>query len=138
MIVKNLPTGGIGTYNFDALFVCNGHNSVPSVPIFPGADKFNGQQIHSHFYRRAENFKGKKVLIIGAGPTGIDLSLAISKEAETLIFSHHTHNHQILSGNVIKKNRVKRFTENRVIFEDDSEEEITNVIYCTGAIFWME
>lgn len=72
VIVKNLPTDKLETYHFDAIFVCNGHNSVPLMPKFEGADKFNGKQIHSHFYRRAEEFKGKTVLIIGSGPTGID------------------------------------------------------------------
>ncbi len=130
---KNLPTASVETYNFDAIFVCNGHNSVPLVPTFEGADEFKGKQIHSHFFRRADEFKGKKVLIIGAGPTGIDLTLSISNVAKKLLFSHHTHSQQAVPENVHKKARVKRFTENGVIFEDgDSEEEITDVIYCTG------
>lgn len=133
-MVKNLQASQDETYNFDAIFVCNGHNSVPLVPQFDGSDIFQGKQIHSHFYRRAEEFKGKKVLIIGSGPTGIDLTLAISKEAQKLIFSHHTHSHQAVPENVVKKSRVKKFTKDSVIFDDDSKEEITDVVYCTGQL----
>lgn len=48
------------TYIFDAVLICNGHYHTPSIPKMPGAELFEGKQIHSHDYREAEPFVGKK------------------------------------------------------------------------------
>lgn len=68
VIVKRLSDGKLQTYNFDVVLVSNGHFSTPSLPHFPGRKTFKGRQIHSHDYRRPETYKGKKVLVVGAGP----------------------------------------------------------------------
>lgn len=57
--MKDLPSNRIEVLRFDAIFVCNGHNSVPCTPKFNGIDQFEGKQIHSHDYRRASAFKGR-------------------------------------------------------------------------------
>lgn len=56
--VKDLPTNTVQTQIFDAIFVCNGHNSVPFTPDIQGINEFQGHVIHSHDYRRADSFKG--------------------------------------------------------------------------------
>ncbi|XP_031621424.1 flavin-containing monooxygenase FMO GS-OX5-like [Contarinia nasturtii] len=136
--VKNLPTNNIETYVFDAVFVCNGHNCVPSQPHFEGLNEFQGHHMHSHNYRRAEAFKDKTVVIIGAGPSGIDLCNAISKCAKTVVFSHHTHNpNHVYPSNVVRKGSVQRFTKNGAVFADGSEIDITDIVFCTGYEFTM-
>lgn len=55
---------------FDAIFICNGHYTVPYVPHFDGLDQFMGRKIHSHEYRRPEQLENETVLVIGAGPSG--------------------------------------------------------------------
>lgn len=73
------------------------------------------------------------MLIIGGGPSGIDLAHSLSETAKKVIFSHHTHfEHHTYRPNVVKKGDIKRFTRTKVIFEDNSEEAITDVLYCTG------
>lgn len=47
-----------------------------------GQDLFGGTIEHSHNFRNPEKFKGKRVLVIGAGPSGLDLTLHISSVAE--------------------------------------------------------
>ena len=64
MTVKDLLSDHFKTEIFDALMVCNGHYSVPFIPHFDGIEKFQGQQMHSHDYRKADQFKGKKCSII--------------------------------------------------------------------------
>lgn len=77
----------------------------------------------------------KTVLIIGAGPSGVDLSRLISQAAKSVIFSHHSHNFShVYPENVIRKGSVKKFTRNGVVFADDSADEITDVVYCTGIV----
>jgi cation diffusion facilitator CzcD-associated flavoprotein CzcO len=55
---------------FDALIVSNGHHWNPRYPDYPG--KFDGEFIHSHYFKNNKAFEGKKVLVIGAGNSGCD------------------------------------------------------------------
>lgn len=75
----------------------------------------------------------KIVLVIGGGPSAIDLCHAISKWAKTVVFSHHTHNlEHVYESNVIRKGSIQRFTKNGVLFIDGSEIDITDIVFCTG------
>lgn len=67
---------------FDAVMICNGHYNDPIVPKLKGQENFKGRIEHSRNYRSPEQFQGKRVLIIGAGPSGLDLTLQISAVAE--------------------------------------------------------
>lgn len=78
-------------------------------------------------------FTDKSVLIIGAGPSGIDLVYSISEFAKAVIFSHHSHNSiYTFPSNVIRMGSVRKFTKNGVTFTDGSEVKINVVIFCTG------
>lgn len=50
---------------FMHLVVCNGHHWKPRYPEYPG--DFTGEFIHSHHFKKAATFAGKKVLVIGGG-----------------------------------------------------------------------
>lgn len=62
--------------------ICNGHYNDPYSPTVEGQEKFEGDIAHSHTYRNAEPYTGKRVLLVGAGPSGLDLALQISKVAK--------------------------------------------------------
>ena len=73
--VSTLSTGEVRHY--DALFVCNGHHWDPRwpEPRFPG--KFDGIELHSHDYIDPfdpVDMRGKKVIVVGIGNSGIDIS----------------------------------------------------------------
>lgn len=69
--VRDLQNDVVVTESFDAIMVCNGHYFEPRIPEIPGRDVFSGKQIHSHDYRVPEIFDGKTVVVLGAGPSGI-------------------------------------------------------------------
>jgi thioredoxin reductase len=71
---------------FDAVLVCNGHYSEPRVPQFPGFNIFPGQQIHSHNYRRPEEFTGKKVVLVGAAFSGMDIAQEICDNGAAAVY----------------------------------------------------
>ena len=48
----------------------------------PGIEKFKGRQIHSHIYRSPEDFQGERVVLLGGGVSGIDISLEVSRNAK--------------------------------------------------------
>ena len=58
---------------FAGLLIANGTLSEPNMPKFKGS--FAGELIHSSDYRDPEIFKGKRVLIIGAGNSGCDIAV---------------------------------------------------------------
>eukprot|EP01012_Entosiphon_sulcatum_P028796 TRINITY_DN3493_c0_g1_i1.p1 TRINITY_DN3493_c0_g1~~TRINITY_DN3493_c0_g1_i1.p1 ORF type:complete len:551 (+),score=85.21 TRINITY_DN3493_c0_g1_i1:28-1653(+) len=79
---QDLTSGASHTEVFDAVMVCSGHHSQPRVPPFPGQDVFEGIQMHSHNYKHSEPFHGKRVVVIGLGNSGSDLTAEVSKVAE--------------------------------------------------------
>eukprot|EP01038_Epipyxis_sp_PR26KG_P007866 gene7866-10675_t len=70
------------TLAFDGVCICSGTNTFTSLPEFPGQDKFKGEIIHSEKYRTPEVFKGKRVLIVGSGESGSDITNEISMHAD--------------------------------------------------------
>ena len=83
-----LSTGETKTYQW--LFVANGHHWDARTPEYPG--EFNGYQVHSHHYRdpfEPYDFRGKRVLVVGAGNSAMDISSELSQRpiAERLFIS---------------------------------------------------
>lgn len=76
--------GDSGTDRFSDVIVCNGHHwdkRWPE-PAFPGADVFEGEQMHAHDYRTPEIFEGKRVLVLGIGNSATDIAVESSRHAE--------------------------------------------------------
>ncbi|KFO94620.1 Dimethylaniline monooxygenase [N-oxide-forming] 4, partial [Buceros rhinoceros silvestris] len=75
---------------FDAVMVCTGHYQEPYLPLasFPGIDTcFKGQYLHSREYKDVEAFRGKRILVVGLGNTGGDLSVELSRVAAKVFLS---------------------------------------------------
>jgi len=64
---------------FDYLLVANGHHSVPRHPDLAG--EFSGEYLHAHAYKTNEAFADKRVLVVGAGNSGCDCAVEISRVA---------------------------------------------------------
>lgn len=62
---------------FDALLVANGHHWDPQMPVYPG--EFNGLQLHSHQYKKAQPFKDKRVLVVGGGNSACDIAVETAR-----------------------------------------------------------
>jgi glycine/D-amino acid oxidase-like deaminating enzyme len=54
--------------------LASGFNSEPVLPAWPGADAFAGELLHSSAYANPEPFRGKDVLVVGAGNTGAEIA----------------------------------------------------------------
>ncbi|XP_061391053.1 senecionine N-oxygenase-like [Musca vetustissima] len=134
VVVKNLKTGSVDFEMFDYVMICNGHYHTPLYPTIKGLETYQGQQIHSHDYKNAERFRDQSVLIIGAGPSGMDLCHEISKVAERVTLSHHmpeTPKTQFRP-NVNQKPDVAYTKGSTVVFTNGEEEKYTIIFYCTG------
>ena len=60
---------------------------MPEVPSIPGIEKFKGRQLHSHSYRDPEELANQRVVLLGGGVSGIDISLEVSKHAKDVSFN---------------------------------------------------
>ncbi len=75
--VSTEKNGVLEHKDFDALVVCNGHHWKPRLPEYAG--EFSGQFLHSHAFKRAEPFRGQRVLVIGGGNSACDIAVETSR-----------------------------------------------------------
>lgn len=66
--------------SFTHLVVCNGHHWKPRFPEYPG--EFSGEFIHSHNFKKAAPFAGKRVLVIGGGNSACDVAVETSRVSQ--------------------------------------------------------
>jgi len=70
---------------YGGLCAATGVNWHASLPEFPGT--WSGESYHSSRYRSAEEFRGKRVLIVGAGNSGCDIACDAALSAERAFIS---------------------------------------------------
>ncbi|WP_052366739.1 flavin-containing monooxygenase [Paraoerskovia marina] len=78
---------GETTERYDAVVVANGHNAHPRLPDpgYPG--RFDGDQMHAHHYRSPAQLRGRRVLVVGAGNSAMDIAVDASYAAEQTVLS---------------------------------------------------
>lgn len=86
---RHRDSGEICVRSYSAVLVANGHHWDPKLPTppFQGADSFEGEQIHSHYYRTPEQYTDKRVLVIGIGNSACDVATDCSDVAERTIIA---------------------------------------------------
>ena len=57
------------------LVAASGIYANPTVPAYPGQETYTGTLLHSREYRSATPFKGRRVLVIGAGNSGAEIAV---------------------------------------------------------------
>uniref|UniRef100_A0A8C2H0T4 Flavin-containing monooxygenase n=1 Tax=Cyprinus carpio TaxID=7962 RepID=A0A8C2H0T4_CYPCA len=74
---------------FDAVMVCTGHHCHPHLPLqdFPGINTFKGKFFHSRDYKNPEEWRGKRVVVIGIGNSGGDIAVELSRMAKQVYLS---------------------------------------------------
>lgn len=80
---------GRRTERYRAVLVANGHHWQPRwpEPPFPGAEEFEGEQMHVHHYREPDVLVGKRVLVLGVGNSAVDVAVESSRIAEKTFLS---------------------------------------------------
>jgi cation diffusion facilitator CzcD-associated flavoprotein CzcO len=137
--------GGKPTKNeYDAIVVANGHYSVPFIPWVPGIQAFRAAYpsiiTHSKNYRSPRNFKGKKVIVVGSGASGLDIGNQISLVCEKPLLNSVRSSEPLKLGSENKEEVspiVEYLIEDRSVrFEDGRiEKDIDAIVYCTGYLY---
>ncbi len=55
--------------------VASGYNAVPKRPTWPGSESFAGSIVHSSEYKTGAAYRGKRVLVVGAGNSGAEIAV---------------------------------------------------------------
>ncbi|KAG8545713.1 hypothetical protein GDO81_020447 [Engystomops pustulosus] len=118
---------------FDAVMVCVGHYSHPYIPDIEGMKNFQGQVLHSHFYRFPEVFSSRSVVLLGSGPSGVDIAMELSAHAKHVILSNRGPPlNWSPPENVSVAPPIVRAAHNELIFENGTKVEADTLIFCTG------
>ncbi|BFZ59951.1 monooxygenase [Saitoella coloradoensis] len=67
---------------FDAVCVATGHFEVPTIPLVKGISTFPKPITHAKSFRTPHQFTNQKVLVVGNGPSGLDISEEIVRDAQ--------------------------------------------------------
>lgn len=73
------------TRSYRALICATGTNWHPRLPHHPGS--FNGEIRHSVTYKHADEFRGRRVLIVGLGNSGADIACDAAAHADAAFVS---------------------------------------------------
>ena len=67
-----------GEIEAGTVIVATGYNGAPFIPDWPGRDAFAGELIHSSQYRNPTPFRGRDVLVVGAGNSGAEIATDVA------------------------------------------------------------
>ncbi|MFI0164951.1 flavin-containing monooxygenase [Streptomyces sp. NPDC017095] len=62
-----------------AVVVATGFNHTPRLPDWPGREEYGGELRHACDYRDAEPYRGRDVLVVGAGNTGAEIAVDLAE-----------------------------------------------------------
>jgi Flavin-binding monooxygenase-like len=71
--------------SFRAVVVATGVFWSPRLPTYPG--RFEGTVSHSHEYRIPDRFAGRRVLVVGAGPSAGEIAVEVSAVAQRTLMT---------------------------------------------------
>ncbi|KAK1408851.1 hypothetical protein QVD17_40947 [Tagetes erecta] len=137
--VVESKTNGVSLVDeFDAVVVCNGHNTQPRLAAdIPGIETWSKTQMHSHNYRDPEPFRDQVVVIIGNGPSATDISREVATVAKEVHMSSRSPHIKV--GKSEKFNNMWQHSkincinkDGKVVFEDGLFLEADIIFHCTG------
>ncbi len=67
------------------VIVATGQNRVPVLPGWPGREGFTGTLLHSSGYRSGAAFRGKDVLVVGAGNSGAEIAVDLVEKGASRV-----------------------------------------------------
>lgn len=76
--VERIDTGwrlltSTGSIDTRQVVVATGYEHTPYLPTWPGMDTYSGVLMHSSAYKNPSAFDGEKVLVVGAGSSGMEI-----------------------------------------------------------------
>ncbi len=70
-----------GIFLYKTVISATGIWNSPVMPDIEGMDDFSGELYHAHDFRETNQASNRRVLVVGNGPSGIDISVAVGEVA---------------------------------------------------------
>ena len=80
-----LSTGETKTYR--GVVCANGVTWHPRLPEYPGLETYRGEVRHTVTYRSTAELEGRRVLVVGAGNSGVDIACDAARSADAAFLS---------------------------------------------------
>jgi cation diffusion facilitator CzcD-associated flavoprotein CzcO len=68
------------------VIVATGNEHTPTMPDWPGRERFSGQLIHARDYRNAEPFRDEDVLVVGPGCSGVEIAYDLAENGAARVW----------------------------------------------------
>lgn len=88
--VARTPAGDLHAAH---VVVATGFNREPSLPDWPGWERFRGELRHSVDYRNATPYRGSRVLVVGTGNSGAEIAVDLVHGGAEVLLSVRTGPH---------------------------------------------
>ncbi|KAI9715413.1 MAG: hypothetical protein M1828_000873 [Chrysothrix sp. TS-e1954] len=144
---RNIRTNSSNVGDYDAVLITSGHYSVPFIPSIDGISHWNSRYpsviSHSKLFRKPEAFRGKKVVVVGWGPSGSDIGAQIGEYCDTLLVSvRRDADLPNLPSNALQIPEIETFLQHdedraRAVRCKDGSilTDIDSVLFCTGYLY---
>ena len=74
-----------GEFRSRSLVAASGSFSAPNLPRLPGQDRFRGTILHSAAYRNPGPFQGKRVIVVGAANSAVQIAAELAGVAKVTL-----------------------------------------------------
>ncbi|GAU29224.1 hypothetical protein TSUD_362140 [Trifolium subterraneum] len=71
---KNMREDTLEVYASNYLVIATGENSEGYIPNVPGLGTFEGEVVHSKYYKSGSKYESKNVLVVGCGNSGMEIA----------------------------------------------------------------
>jgi cation diffusion facilitator CzcD-associated flavoprotein CzcO len=75
-----------GEIRTPAIVLATGNYSAPTIPAWPGLSGFNGEIVHSGDFVNAWPYRGRDVLVVGAGNSAADIAVQLANDGARRIW----------------------------------------------------
>ena len=75
-----------GEIRTPAIVLATGNYSAPTIPPWPGLKRFNGEIVHSGDFTNAWPYRGRDVLVVGAGNSAADIAVQLANDGARRIW----------------------------------------------------
>jgi putative flavoprotein involved in K+ transport len=74
-----------GRFSAPEVVIATGYSCTPIRPSWPGADTFGGDLLHASEYQRAAAYRGRSVLVVGAGNSGAEIAADLAENGASAV-----------------------------------------------------
>ncbi|MFO7322174.1 MAG: NAD(P)/FAD-dependent oxidoreductase [Chloroflexota bacterium] len=71
---------------YPCVILATGKFGNPIMPPVPGLDAFTGRLLHARDFHDPADFRGQRVLVVGNGPSGVDIATALAGVAASPVY----------------------------------------------------